>query len=218
MLITRLQNDLQRHYDISVPYQITDFITHDNRLFKHASDQPEQNSETLFIRQYEEAIDISLYLDADILAQAEQTICNGAARGSHFNALGVVVEGVSHTLCLLWHAHYDRQLRPLDLELQAEIDKFLLIKQLLPQESGKLHKRLFSDIRFKTSVKPIVDRYRRANQYAAYYCHWLSTTFMHSDTIRHTTEQRLHTELARFYRLSGNDKVRYARARYQSTH
>ena len=120
------------------------------------------------------------------------------------DSLCTVVEGVSHAVCLLWHAHYDRQLRPLDLELQAEIDKYLVLMGTVSNtsERSELHRRLFEQIRYiAPEGTALHERYRTASDSAASYCTWLTNTFVDQPDPR-----GLSSELARFYRLSGAAK------------
>lgn len=90
-----------------------------------------------------------------------------------------LIEGVSHFLVLSERARRELSTTQLELELQAEIDKFVLLSWLLvrrgngAQEDGgaalrELHERLYEDVRFlheEDTVEGV--RYRLANRWAA---------------------------------------------------
>jgi hypothetical protein len=118
-----------------------------------------------------------------------------------------LAEGVSHFTFLAWSAAQDRPVSPLELELQAEVDKFVLAAlaaraqrpnhALLPLhhlqfEAATLDPALSGDER---------ERYVTASRYAKDYCRELAGCLADA---RH---DELRTELRRFYRMSRNDKL-----------
>lgn len=220
MILNHLQGRLESQYDLVIPYDVDAFVSHDldvaRQLFE-ATDNKDQAAqqldvEVVFIRQDEDVLEFTLYLDEDLLQSVSSSVL---PKNTHrddeaqlaqpsVDDLCTLVEGVSHAVCLLWHAHNDRQIRPVDLELQAEIDKFLLLTGQChtPTEHRHLHRQLFTDCQLTpTPGTAVYERYRIANDLAARYCHWLTDTFV-------TTSDQvgLDSELARFYRLSGNAK------------
>lgn len=219
MLIAHLQDLLQRQYDLKLPYEVSQFVSHDaelarelsNRVDNQLSKEPHDGgngikAEELFILQDEDSLAFTLYLDESILASFTQQrdAHQDAPPEASMDDLCSVVEGVSHAVCLLWHAHHERQIRPVDLELQAEIDKFMLMRGSLnmTENSEQLHQQLFSSIHYSSAPgSALRERYQRANDSAANYCRWLIDRFMDG-----TDSIGLHHELARFYRLSGAAK------------
>jgi len=93
-----------------------------------------------------------------------------------------------------------------ELELQAEVDKFVF--SALDTESTdkrslkKLLRRLFVDVSYADDLSAELEaRYRKANACARAYCLWLSDNFeLRPDN------RRLRAELARFYRAHGQTK------------
>lgn len=226
MLVETLQSRLQQQYDLAIPYQVEHFVSHDAELALHlvneALDTSEDShlscvdtpscrtEETIFINQSDDTLEFTLYLDQDVLSLASKhtkTASNGAvhAYDKHtIDSLCTVVEGVSHAVCLLWHAHHDRQLRALDLELQAEVDKYMLLLESCPDNLSRdgLHRQLFKDVRYTAPVGSMLyQRYKVAGDHAATYCHWLVQEFPGPGD-----QLSLRQELARFYRLSGTAK------------
>ena len=88
----------------------------------------------------------------------------------------LAVEGVSHSLCLVWHAIAERPLSQLALELQAEVDKFIVGRAQITRQHGlraaaPLHHWLFA----RSRLRPLLSgesrrRYAVAGRLAADYC------------------------------------------------
>jgi hypothetical protein len=117
-----------------------------------------------------------------------------------------VIEGLSHFNCMAWKAGQNRQVSLLELELQAEIDKFVGITQLALEQGASdvmhgLHYALFDNVRFLSQLDEAqLQRYRDANQYAARFCRRLREPLQQQD-------ERALSELRSFYRLQLNDKI-----------
>ena len=103
-------------------------------------------------------------------------------------------------------------LRPvtlLELELQAEVDKYVTAVTLLGAQGGKadaatVHERLFNQIHFHQDLPDErLERYQHANHYAAKYCRALTSNFP-----SHGHQPKFISELRRFYRLTQNEKIR----------
>ncbi len=209
MLIDTLQATLQSRYDLAIPYMVNQFVSHDSDLAEDLAND-EIIDEALLVRQSSDTLEFTLYLDKSVLTHAGLCSANQSATIDGLNSLDnlcTVVEGVSHAVCLLWHAHHDRQLRPLDLELQAEIDKYLVLMNTMSKmsERNELHRRLFEQAHYiAPKDSELYKRYRTANDSAASYCAWLTHTF-----VDQPDPGGLSSELARFYRLSGTAKFQH---------
>lgn len=221
-LVQHVQSRLQCQYDLVIPYQVEQFVSHDATLAQRlAADSAESaghesrhvdtpvTQESLFINQGDDALEFTLYIDQDVLHSASrkaspETHAAISATDESLDCICTVLEGVSHAVCLIWHAHHDRQIRALDLELQAEVDKFTLLLTACPDESSrdKLHRQLFDNAVFTSPVgSELYQRYKAASDSAATYCSWLAQEFPGPGD-----QRRLRQELARFYRLSGTGK------------
>ena len=212
MLVQQLQAFLQERYDVSVPYAVSDFVSHDPALLRQLTGQSSFVSESLLVQQSPDNLDVTLYLDSNILDRANNLITGVDNSVHELDSLNAVVEGVSHALCLFWHAIHDRQIRPIDLELQAEIDKYLLLTRLLPNHHTALLEELFEHVKYHACEgSDLHQRYKTANDHASRYCRWLNATYM-----QEPDEAGLKSELARFYRLSGTDKL-YRTQHFQGT-
>jgi hypothetical protein len=94
------------------------------------------------------------------------------------------------------------------MELQAEIDKFVILSDLNEcrgrQSAEHAHQRLFDAIVLRSDMdQAIAQRYTDANRFAGRYCRFLQRMPMASRTGR----QRLTEELRNFYRLPLPEKV-----------
>ncbi|HEY5790852.1 MAG TPA: hypothetical protein VIX81_09520, partial [Gammaproteobacteria bacterium] len=105
---------------------------------------------------------------------------------------------------------YERPVSRLELELQAEVDKFVLSVQLLGEQGHRapsrgLHARLFRHCRIAAALShPERQRYDVANRYAAHYCHYLQRRLL-----KPRPSAAAVRELRRFYRLRGRGKLRH---------
>lgn len=124
-----------------------------------------------------------------------------------------VVEGVSHFVLVAERIRVGRPTSQLELELQAEVDKLVLIQHCLQAESHDrsqlhhrsqhLHHKLYGQVRFlHPAGSEQGDRYRLANRLAARFTRQLGQL---------NTPQR-RTLLRRFYRMNLSEKIRVAEA------
>jgi hypothetical protein len=117
------------------------------------------------------------------------------------------IEGISHFIHLAERARTDLPTTLLELELQAEVDKFAILadRPALPApELEALHRRLYADVRYlHTSQSELGQRYRLANDLAARLWSYL---------IRAGQSDATRGLLRRFYRASQAEKIRMVRA------
>lgn len=157
-------------------------------------------TETLLLRESDDALEIGLYLDPGVLARLEARGGLAAFAEHPLEEFWSVLEGVSHFVCLGWHAHRDRAISALDLEIQAEIDKFVTAWELARQSglgdlAGPLYGQLFEAWRPAAELDAVVaDRYRVASALAAAYCRHLRKS--HAGNVL-----SLRAELREFFRM-----------------
>ncbi len=126
-----------------------------------------------------------------------------------------VIEGISHFNCVAWKASQDRTVTFLELELQAEIDKFVSTMFLAMEQSNSelmasLHGRLFEGVSFHNDLDDEqLERYRSANNYASRYCHALRQQLIDD-------HQMAKSELRHFYRLQSPEKFSHIHAKVWS--
>lgn len=111
---------------------------------------------------------------------------------------GTLVEETSHLVCLAWHASRGLQISRLQLELQAEVDRFVF--RSLNGGDPLAH---FERFRWRDGLDPdALARYQAAHRHAHRYCRRLSHRFP-----RRADIPALLSELRRFYRASPASKL-----------
>jgi hypothetical protein len=168
------------------------------------------NDERLLIAEHEEGLDLSLYISAEVIKHLENRHPIDLIKQGKYSEFCLMLEGVSHFLYVVWNAQHQKKVTLLEMELQAEIDKFVVLQSLLDSESdldGVIYLRswLFEKNGFDAMLNESeLERYKQANYYAGKYCMGLQQ--------QHKL-QELNTgllkELRRFYRLVQEDKIRY---------
>src|SRR6266403_1101540 len=125
------------------------------------------------------------------------------------------LEGVSHFVYSTWRLDRDLPVSLLELETQAEVDKYAVTVFLLADQQGgaypaQVHARLFDRVSFDARLEPDqYHRYRTAHRCAAHYCRRLEHRFVSRGVAR---IEALVRELRKFYRLGSTAKLRHALA------
>lgn len=163
----------------------------------------------MLISQENDVVYITLYLDHSILSALEEHDPQKLLDGNNLNAFCVALEGISHFLYLTWRAGHHRPVTQLELELQAEIDKYIFTSLLFLQQYNhnriNPHELLFEQVSFHSDLNAAENsRYLTANRYAAKYCDSLKSG-LHPEGVAPS----LTNELRRFYRLPLRDKLRH---------
>lgn len=209
MPVAELQYRLQSYYELDLPYRVEDFLTTDRDLAQAlGGDHQHRPRERLLLQESGNELSMSLYLDAELL-DGFRNSGSLAGTGRHqFADLSLVLEGVSHFVYMAWCAGHEREVSLLELELQAEVDKFVTLLLLQAEtdqyEVAGLHRWLFEDVHFAETLDDEQrQRYVTANHFAARYCWMLGQNFR-----RHQDRQHWYKELRRFYRLQHDAKLR----------
>ena len=211
-LAADIQALLESIYDVSSRCDIADYLITDRCLVKILQQDPNARevSEKLLVSEDGVHLDLSLYLDADVMNRLRSQ--NPLINLHHQNLADfwLVVEGISHFLYLVWNGYYDRPVTLLELEMQAEVDKFVVALHVLGKQgednvSDELHRYLFEYSRFdhRLNAEHLV-RYRHASRYAGKYCKTLYRRFM-----QRVRRPGMLSELRRFYRLPQSAKIRH---------
>jgi hypothetical protein len=209
MVLQQLQDLLSGIYDLPLQHCVYDFLfTERERLPQTLRDS--NTDEQLLVLDEGGAAAVGLYLDPQLLERLAQANPLEALHGGNLADYWTALEGVSHFIYLAWNAGHDRGVSLLELELQAEIDKYVSSWLLLREQDparypAELHRLLFE--RCRVDVRLAGERcelYREANQYAARFCRRLERQL--SDRAAATSREVL-AELRRFYRLSRERKM-----------
>ena len=201
-----LQDDLEAIYRVSAPLPVGEVALDEAAWRRLGGDQlPEE----LMVVEADDAVEVGLYVDDAVLLELErpQTGWTHRRLQAHCRA----VEGVSHFLYLTHCAQEGRQVSQLELELQAEVDKFATVLLSLweagrRQAVSELRQRLFERVSFHPHLEEEQRaRYEKANFLARLYCRFLETRY-----VMHNQVEGLLSDLRRMYRMGTAEKLSYA--------
>jgi hypothetical protein len=208
-VLQQLQDLLAGIYDLPVPYKVDDFLfTERARLPRTVRDS--NTDEQVLVLDEGGAAAVGLFLDAHLLERLAQANPLEALHAGNLADYWTALEGVSHFIYLAWNAGHDRGVSLLELELQAEIDKYVSSWWLLREQDparfpAELHRLLFERCRIDLALAgERCELYRQANQYAARFCRRLERQL---STQAATGRREALCELRRFYRLSRERKM-----------
>ncbi len=162
--------------------------------------------EQLLLTQANGELSLGLFVDAAAIANLERHDPLRGLSDQNFWDFCLAIEGVSHFIYVALRAAHDRSVTALELELQAEVDKFvtcLLLGQQAPQDAGRLRHRLYNQVGLAEDLDATErDRYQTANDEARRYAGSLERRYLRGG---HVTDML--AELRRFYRLGLDGKL-----------
>lgn len=205
-MLTRIQAVLGELYDVALDGCVTQFLCGQELLEALEREDEAHRGELLLVLEDDEGVHVGLYLDPKVLERLEE-------ERPDFQAVSLATEGVSHLMYLSFRADNEETVTQLELELQAEVDKYaagLLAGHgvgLIKERSRALRERLYDDVRFIDDAHTAEgERYRIATRAAARYTARLESDFVARGRIRELLQ-----ELRRFYRLGAREKLERAR-------
>jgi hypothetical protein len=199
-ILTRLQLGLESLYRVETRLRIDAFVI--DEASRDELPTARAPREQLLLRQEGEELGLALFVDAAALANLERHDPAACLDERNFTDFCLAVEGVSHFVYLALRAARDRAVSQLELELQAEVDKFACCV-LVAGATPDLRRRLYGDVQFADDLDDAESaRYRAANNGARRYAGALERRYVRSER----TEGLL-TELRRFYRMDLPDKL-----------
>lgn len=211
----RLQTLLADLYDAPSAHDVHDFLITSPTVaaaLQHA-DRPPDTDEQLLIAESEDGVELGLYVDGAVLDRLQQRCPLNALDESNLADYCTVLEGVSHFHYVTWSARHDRSVSLLELEVQAEVDKYAsALSLLLAQNGGRFPGDLFRRLFAACDLLPHLDdeerrRYTEAHRCAARFCERLEARFLRR---RQARPAALLAELRSFYRLGSHAKLRHA--------
>jgi len=202
-LLLDVQRRLESLYALEAQAPVTEFLLSE----EEAATYPGGGSRTL-VTQDGDLVSLGVVLDGgtfDLLAGADPRV-----RLDHDNlgAFCTLTEEVSHFVYLHFCARTARSVTQLELELQAEVDKYLTAVFLLClQNEGAVSPRLRDLLfrRYHLAARLTVEqteRYRAASALAHRYC-----SFLESAYLRRSRLADLAREARRFYRKGQREKL-----------
>ena len=217
MVLHGLQSLLGRLYDVELDYDVYDFLVTDRGALPGGAPAAAARDveEELLLAETPDGAGVALYLDPGLLRRLEGADPVGELTEENLADYCTALEGVSHFVYSTWRLDRDLPVSLLELETQAEVDKYAVTVFLLADQQGgaypaQVHARLFDRVSFDARLEPDqYHRYRTAHRYAAHYCRRLEHRFVTRGEAR---IEALVRELRRFYRLGSTAKLRHALA------
>ena len=211
-MLDRLQQQLEQVYEVDTSLQVSQFLITDPALAEiyDTSENPRSVHEKLLLSQHDQHLDVALYLSNEIVQHLEQHNPLECLDEANLHQFWVALEGISHFTYLTWNAQFDREISLFELELQAEVDKFVMAICLFNRQQGMQHPRhimtkLFIKLQFDSALTAQeLNRYTLANEYAYRYCEKLLGLL-----VGQYDEQLLFNDIRRFYRLTHHYKLKH---------
>jgi hypothetical protein len=211
-VLARLQRGLEALYRVETRLDVQRFVVSDDERSQALAHEDGHGGggtarrprEQLLVSHEGGELALGLYLDAAALANLERHDPGRVLDERNFADFCLAVEGVSHFIYVALCAAANRLVTALELELQAEVDKFvacLLVPMRLEEAAGRrsrgLRARLYHEVRYAHDLDHVERaRYATANDQARAYAGALERRYLPHDL------GAMLAELRRFYRLS----------------
>jgi hypothetical protein len=213
--LAALQAALADIYDLPATPDVADYLMTD-RGGLAGIDVARDCDEQLIVAEEGDTVSMALYIDATVLARLASDDPLAALTTENLGDYLTVAEGVSHFVYVAWNAGHDKPVTLLELELQAEVDKYVLGLWLLrAQGAGRFPRELHHALFERTRVDPRAagaraGLYRTASEYAARFCRRLGARLEHSRRVTSPaagTMREWLAEVRRFYRWGNARKI-----------
>lgn len=213
MLVKTLQQQMQHIYQLPQDLSIEDFLIDQETLHTMKEKKcvipsiPQQKGYMLLFTEGNE-LHVGIYLHNHVIDNLRRYNPLLGLHEKNIYDFCIVTEEVSHFLYTTWKAQHDIQMTKLEIELQAEVDKFILCTLYRAQHQDKTDSRslielLFGDYHFEENLsEESKRRYHTANNLALHYCHFLDRHYINDNHIPQMIE-----EIRQFYRFSQTDKI-----------
>lgn len=219
MLLRDLQYLLGTVYSVEVGEDVHDYLITDASMLP-PNQQPAScraTEEKLLLQHHGDELGVALYLDPALLDRLARLDPRQHLSGQNLADFCTVLEGISHFQYVAWNASADKRMTLLELEMQAEVDKYVGARILLEHQSGgdlgqSLIDCLFDEPAFHEQLQPEeLARYRDASNFAGRYCRSLESRFSQDRLAREMVR-----ELRDFYRLPQPAKVSHIQGAFFS--
>lgn len=213
-MLRDLQSMLSRINGIEHSLDVHDFLVTDAELLDalEATDSARPATEKVLLRQSAHELGMTVYLDAELLQRLTSRDPRRRLGHSNLADFCTVLEGVSHFNYIAWNAAANKSVTLLEVEMQAEVDKYVGARLLSEQQrtslAGEFLSRLFDEPKFDDQLDAAeLTRYRNASRYAGHFCRSLEQRFPTP-----ALTPAMFEELRAFYRLPQPAKVGHIHA------
>ncbi len=164
--------------------------------------------EKLLVHERDGDVELALFIDEAVVERLSRDDPTACLHQGNLSDYWTALEGVSHFLYLAWNAGFGRGVSLLELEMQAEVDKYVSAAFVLAGQGGRrvpgtLRRWLFEHVRYDDQLdEPDRERYVDASYFAGKYCAQLEKRYL-----RGGRGGSLMSELRRFYRMKQGQKI-----------
>jgi hypothetical protein len=206
-VLRALQGGLESMYRVETDLDVCDFLV--GGAERDALQVERAPREQLLIRRDDEGFQLGLFVDERTLENLAMRDPRRRLDAGNLQDFLLAVEGVSHFVYLVHRARQDRPVSAVELELQAEVDKYLVALLVSWNQTGDpppdLRERLFANIRFAGDLsREERERYELANSAADEYASSLEQRFVRTRAV-----DDMLGEVRRFYRKGLAEKLEY---------
>lgn len=213
MLLKKIQQQFEAIYQLPQDLSIEDFLINQETLEKLKEQQYNlpniRNHKGLMLLFPEEnELRMAVYLHDHVISNLLKYNPFWGLNEKNIRAFCIMAEEVSHFLYTTWKARHSIQITRLELELQAEVDKFIICTLYCLNQETQVNRLSLKELLFETfSLEKDLslesqNRYSTASKLALHYCHFLENHF-----IKKTLLSQMMEEIRRFYRLGQTDKI-----------
>ena len=187
--LARMQRGLETLYRVDTGVEVGDFVI--DEAAREALGPTRRPREQLLVMEETGEMALALFIHPAVLASLDAGI------GRHnLGDFLLAIEGVSHFIYAVQCARSERPVTQLELELQAEVDKYVTCLLHDVDSSEALRERLYEECAYDDDLDGDErERYQVANDNAQRYAAWLEETF-----VRRRRIPEMLGELRRFYR------------------
>lgn len=210
MIVGKVQAQLEAIYGLDQELDVQKFVVASDEVARALGGTLRSDEELLVVEEKGE-LEVALYFSPKLLERlkAYEGKDPSTLIASELDSYCRLAEGVSHFLYLAYAANHGRTVSLLELETQAEVDKFASCLLHQWRDGARdwaeaLHRRLFDDVRYNEQLQAHErQRYEEANRLSRAYCKRL---------LEHVAERRMDKLLAELrysYRLGADAKLRH---------
>lgn len=206
-VLRALQGGLESMYRVETELDVCDFLVGGEA--RDALQVERAPREQLLIRRDDEGLQLGLFVDERTLENLAMRDPRRRLDAQNLQDFLLAVEGVSHFVYLVHRARQERPVSAVELELQAEVDKYLVSLLVSWNQNGEppadLRERLFANICFAGDLsREERERYELANTAADEYASSLEQRFVRTRAV-----DDMLGEVRRFYRKGLAEKLEY---------
>lgn len=169
-MLALIQEQLQAVYRVEAP-DVRDFLLDRQAVAEVLGEEARPADEWVLVRQEGEDLDLGVFVAEEHLEALAAAGSPASAAQGCFRALCAAVEGVSHFLLLVERARRQEPVTLLELEAQAEVDKYLCAALHHPARDREWRARLFEEAELSPGLSATESRrYTEAARLARAWC------------------------------------------------